>query len=137
QLLIEVYNNQINNLENQKNTSTEKVEELISKVEKLQEKQSKVFHSGMKLYNHLKDGGTVVTWNKQDYNDFLDYYNFLDMPFMIHLDYDYDNLPDRSKVYLILVNMNKTEDEIAQILGVSNGSIRSMKSRIKSRAKNT
>lgn len=135
-LLIELYNKQISELEKQKNISSEHVEELMDKVNKLQEKQVKLFHSGMKLYNHLTEGGTIVKWSKQDYDDFLDYYNFIDMPFMMHLDKDYDNLPSRSKLYLILEKMNKKDDEIAQVFGVSQSSIRSMRSRIKSRKLN-
>jgi len=85
------------------------------------------------LYEQVMNGGTIVSWVKQDYNNFFDYYSLIDMPFMAHMEKDYDNLSIRSMIYLVLCNLGKTEDEIKNIFGISGSAIRSIKSRTKSR----
>ena len=132
-VLLESYKRKINDLESHNSTSSEQIEELISKVNDLQEKHNKVFNAGVKLYEQVCNGESIVKWGRQEYNDFIEYYSVLNMPFVLDLEHNYNNLSYRLKVYMILVQMGKNEDEIATILGVSNNAVRTMKSRTKSR----
>ena len=133
QLLLEVYNGKIKDLETTESATSLQVQNLREKVTQLRQKQGERLSEGKKLYELILNGGNIVSWTKQDYNNFLDYYTLLDMPFMAHMEKDYDNLSTRSMVYLILCNLGKTEDEIKNIFGISGSAIRSIKSRTKSR----
>lgn len=136
QLLLEVYNGKIKDLETSESASSAQVQNLKEKVTQLQQKQGERLSEGKKLYEHIVSGGTIISWAKQDYNNFFDYYTLIDMPFMAHMEKDYDNLSARSMIYLILCNLGKTEEEIEKIFGISNSAIRSIKSRTKSRLLN-
>lgn len=133
QLLLQVYNGKIKDLETSESASSAQVQNLKDKVTQLQQKQGERLSAGKQLYEHIMNGGNIVQWAKQDYSNFFDYYNLIDMPFMLHMEKDYDNLSSRSMIYLILCNMGKTEEDIEKIFGVSNSAIRSIKSRTKSR----
>lgn len=136
QLLLEVYNGKIKDLETSESASSAQVLNLKEKVTQLQQKQGERLSEGKKLFDHISNGGTIISWAKQDYNNFFDYYSLIDMPFMAHMEKDYDNLSARSMIYLILCNIGKSEEEIEKIFGISNSAIRSIKSRTKSRLKN-
>lgn len=136
QLLLEVYNGKIKDLETSESASSQKMQNLREKVTQLQQKQGERLSEGKKLYEHIINGGTIISWTKQDYNNFFDYYSLIDMPFMAHMEKDYDNLSVRSMIYLVLCKLGKTEDEIKDIFGISSSSIRSIKSRTKSRCIN-
>ncbi len=133
QLLLQVYNGKIKDLEVSESASSAQVQNLKDKVTQLQQKQGERLSAGKQLYEHIMNGGNIVQWAKQDYSNFFDYYNLIDMPFMLHMEKDYDNLSSRSMIYLILCNMGKSEEDIEKIFGVSNSAIRSIKSRTKSR----
>ena len=133
QLLLEVYNGKIKDLETSESASSLQVQNLKEKVTQLQQKQGERLSEGKKLYDHILNGGNIVSWAKQDYSNFFDYYTLIDMPFMAHMEKDYDNLSTRSMVYLVLCHLGKTEDEIKNVFGISGSAIRSIKSRTKSR----
>ena len=118
QLLLEVYNGKIKDLETSESESSQKVQNLREKVTQLQQKQGERLSEGKKLYEHVINGGTIISWTKQDYNNFFDYYSLIDMPFMAHMEKDYDNLSVRSMIYLVLCKLGKTEDEIKDIITV-------------------
>ena len=125
QMLIEKYNNKFKDL--QLSEKEELRENLIS----LQEKQAKAIYKGKQLYDHINEGGSVVNWSKQDYLIFIDYFNLVDASFSIRLETEYNNLSPRYKVYLILQNMGKSDEDIEYIFGIGKSAIRSIKSRIK------
>jgi cell division protein FtsL len=125
QMLIEKYNNKFKDLQ-----LSEK-EELRENFISLQEKQAKAIYKGKQLYDHINEGGSVVNWSKQDYLIFIDYFNLVDASFSIRLETEYNNLSPRYKVYLILQNMGKSDEDIEYIFGIGKSAIRSIKSRIK------
>lgn len=94
-----------------------------------------ILYSGKKLYEQLEHGGTVVLWQKVDFINYIEYYKLIDLPFILHMETDYMELTPRYMFFAILTHMNKPDEEIERILGISPGTVRSNRSRIRSKRK--
>jgi tetratricopeptide (TPR) repeat protein len=133
-LLINEYKKKISEMENSKDNSVTKISTLEHKINILESNESKALYNGKRCYESVLDNNTIVKWSAQDLLDFVDYYKYKDLPFVSSLDDEYKNLSPKQYLYLIMVNaMNKDEVTIEKIMGVSNVTIRSMKSRIKAK----
>ena len=133
QLLINLYSDKIKNLKEISTSKNNEVRQLQEKIENLNHKQSKVLYEGKTLYENLIAGSTVVTWTKKDYLHFIEYYKLIDLPFVVQLDTDYDHLSPRYQLFEILSHIGKNDVEIERIMGISNSTIRSTRTRIKSK----
>ncbi len=133
QLLINLYSDKIKNLNEISSNKNNEVKQLQDKIDNLNHKQSKILYEGKALYENLVEGGTVVTWTKNDYLHFIEYYKLIDFPFVVQLNTDYDHLSPRYQLFEILSHMGKSDTDIERIMGVSNSTIRSTRTRIKSK----
>ncbi|MCO6024461.1 hypothetical protein NG821_01140 [Prevotella cerevisiae] len=133
-LLINEYKKRISKMENAKDNSISKISNLEQKINVLENKESKALYNGKRCYESILDNNTIVNWSAKDLKDFVDYYKFKDLPFISSLDEEYRKLSPKQYLYLIMVNaMNKDNATVERIMGVSNVTIRSMKSRIKAK----
>lgn len=133
-LLINEYKKRISKMENAKDNSISKISNLEQKINVLENKESKALYNGKRCYESILDNNTIVNWSAKDLKDFIDYYKFKDLPFVSSLDEEYRKLSPKQYLYLIMVNaMNKDNATVERIMGVSNVTIRSMKSRIKAK----
>lgn len=133
QLLINLYSDKIKNLNEISSNKNNEVKQLQEKIENLNHKQSKILFEGKALYESLVEGSTIVTWTKNDYLHFIEYYKLIDLPFVVQLDTDYDHLSPRYQLFEILGHMGKNDSDIERIMGISNSTIRSTRTRIKSK----
>ena len=77
---------------------------------------------------------SITKWSAKDLMDFKNYYTLIDMPYISNLEEEYKNLTSKQYFYLIATNgMHKDEQQIASIMGINYNTIRSIKSRIKSK----
>ena len=133
-LLINEYKKRISEMENAKDNSISKISNLEQKINVLEDKESKTLYNGKLCYESIIDNNTIVNWSAKDLNDFVDYYRYKDITFVSSLDDEYKNLSPKQYLYLIMVNaMNKDDATAEKIMGVSNVTIRSIKSRIKAK----
>ncbi|WP_434502125.1 tetratricopeptide repeat protein [Prevotella sp.] len=133
-LLINEYKKRISEMENAKDHSISKISNLEQKINVLEDKESKTLYNGKLCYESILDNNTIVNWSAKDLNDFVDYYKYKDLPFVSSLDDEYKNLSPKQYLYLIMVNaMNKDDATAEKIMGISNVTIRSIKSRIKAK----
>ena len=100
------------------------------KVKALEAKFSSVYSIGRDLYAEVLKDNKIGRWSKDDYRNFIDYYQSVDFLFVRSLETDYVSLTDRQKVFLILVHIGKTKEQIMHIMTLEDGSYRSMKSRV-------
>ena len=133
QMLIETYSSKLKNLQDADDNTAKQEGELMTSINILQEKQSEALKKGKELYEHVREGQSIITWTKQDYINMIDYYSLIDIPFGVTLETEYHSLSPRYKLYLILTNMGKSEEDIEYIFGIGKSAIRSIKSRIKSK----
>ena len=99
-------------------------------------KFSDIYVHGKELYNQIINGQKIGRWSKEDYKNFIDYYQSIDFLFVYSFETDYIRLSDRQKIFLILCHIGKTKEEIMQIMTLEDGSFRSMKSRVEKQKNN-
>lgn len=131
QLLINIYSEQIVNLNASNKGMQSTIKTLTHKVSDLQKRQAKILYEGKALYNHIMQGGKTVSWNKSDFVHFIEYYKMLDFPFGVYLEKECKHLSPQNQFIMILYQMGKDDREVSRVMGVSEVSIRSRKSRMK------
>ncbi len=107
-----------------------KIKTLQQQVVGIEERHNGLLTLGRRRYLDIQDGKSTVTWDKNDFTAFAEYYKIIDIGLMHCLEEDYDSLTDKNKALIIFENMGLTNDHIAMIMGVSQGAIRTARSRI-------
>ena len=107
---------------------------LRQRVSKMKDREIEVLSNGKLLYESIMSNGNTLYWSSRDFLDFLEYFKLIDLKFINHLNSKYSNLSPRQYLFLIAVErMEKTDSEVGDILAISAGSVRSIKSRIRSK----
>lgn len=135
QILINDYNRQISDLQNSDNNTAQEVSRLERKLDKIKREQASIMIKGRELYYRIVDGHSVVTWSKSDISKFVEYYKVINLPFVMQIEHDYNGLTDNNRFFLILQNMGKSDADISQILGISQGAIRTTRYRLRAKAR--
>ncbi len=136
QVLINEYNREIHMLQESGHAAAKDIDELQSKIDRIYTEHTEVLYDGCTLYNNIKNGDTTAKWRKEDFDKFIEYYKVVNLPFVLQMEEDYDKLSRGNKFFLILQDMGKSDEEIMMILGISNGAIRTTRSRLRAK-KNT
>ena len=89
---------------------------------------------GKEVFDHIIAGGKLPP-SADDENSLIDYYSVSHYATFHEWTTGYDHLTARLYTYLILQDMGKQDDDIAQILCISPSAVRSIKSRVKARKK--
>lgn len=97
-----------------------------SEVEKLRQ--------GILLMAEVEEGKCVKNWSDDDLKSLVNYYCAVHPVFAKTIYRDHQNLSTRQSLYLMLVDMNKTDDETRAIMGVAKDSLRSYRFQIKQKA---
>ena len=95
-----------------------------------------IFH-GKSLYESLISGEctSVESWGRDDINDFVAYYRLQKREFVESLENDYNSLSRNHKLFMILMDMGKTDPEIQKLMNITQTTIRSLRFRIKAKRK--
>jgi hypothetical protein len=108
---------------------------LRQKVNAMELKFSDIYVRGKELYNQILNDKKIGRWSKEDYKNFIDYYQSVDFLFVYGFETDYVSLTDRQKIFLILLHIGKTKEQVMQIMTIEESSFRSMKSRAEGQRK--
>ena len=94
-------------------------------------------YSGKSLYESVVDGTcqSVAGWGAVEVRNFIDYYRLQHREFVDSLDTDYNNLSRNHKVFMVLLDMGKSDPEIQKLMGITQTTIRSIRFRIKAKRK--
>lgn len=131
QVLINDYKLQIEQLEHSGKDVTKEVKSLQKKIDTLQLEQTEKLSEGRALYQRIVAGESAVTWSKDNIVKFVDYYRVVNLPFMLQMEQDYTKLSPGNKFFLILQEMGMTDQQMTYILGVSDGALRTTRSRLR------
>ncbi|MBR0023156.1 MAG: hypothetical protein IJP59_00950 [Muribaculaceae bacterium] len=131
QVLINDYKLQIEQLEHSGKDVTKEVKSLQKKIDTLQSEQTEKLSEGRELYQHVLAGESAVTWSKDNISKFVEYYKVVNLPFMLQMEQDYTKLSPGNKFFLILQEMGMTDQQMTYILGVSDGALRTTRSRLR------
>lgn len=122
---------EIEMLQNTSEQSTSDLRQMQKTVEMLRNEQAQLLAKGRQRYDEIMQGGNTQLWHKPDFAAFVEYYRMTDGAFVEQLEHDYKNLSPRLMMFETLCHMGYANKEIAQILCVSEDSLRSYKARIK------
>lgn len=133
-LLLNEYSGRLDEMQHSQSVTHKELTALRQRVNNLKDKEVQVLSNGKLLYESITQNRNTVHWSNQDFLDFLEYFKFIDSPYITQLDEIYNNLSPRQYLFLIAIGrMNKSETEVGTILAISPSSVRSIKSRIKNK----
>ena len=89
---------------------------------------------GILLMADVEEGKCVKHWSDDDLKSLVNYYCAVHPVFAKTIYKDHQKLSTRQCLYLMLVDMDKTDDETSVIMGVAKDSLRSYKFQIKQKA---
>ena len=70
---------------------------------------------------------------KKEFENFIEYYRLININFVDYLESEYDMLSPKNQFFLVMEHLGKSDKEIMRIMGLADGSIRSIRSRINKR----
>ena len=149
------YENRIAQLQTEQLKDNETKEELKAQIEKLTRQKDEAqsdflllsqkmqewtgaevekLRQGILLMANVEEGKCVKNWSDDELKSLINYYCAVHTDFAKTIYKDYQNLSARQCLYLMLVDMKKTEDETSDIMGVAKDSLRSYRFQIKQKA---
>ncbi len=137
QVLLNDYQRQIEELERSGEDSSKDILALRMKMDTLQAQQTEKLSEGRALYQHLVAGESAVAWSKEQMQKFIEYYKVVNLPFMLQMDSDYARLSPGNRFFLILQDMGMSDEQMTHILGVSDGALRTTRSRLRQKRATT
>ena len=133
QMLIKNYELRLAELQQQGKDKEREIEDIKRRKQKLIDRHRDVLNNGYRLFTDISSGKTTVLWGKADFESFVEYYRLIDAEYVDFIDNGYDGLSMKSKFFLILEHMGRNSAEIMQIMGIADGTVRSIRSRINKR----
>ena len=149
------YENRIAQLQTEQQKDNEAKEELKAQIEELTRQKEEVqsdflllsqkmkewsgsevekLRQGILLMADVENGKCAKNRSDDDLKSLVNYYCAVHPVFAKTIYRDHQNLSTRQSLYLMLVDMNKTDDETRAIMGVAKDSLRSYRFQIKQKA---
>lgn len=123
----------IESLEDMIDSHDKKIKSLRRKMQMEADRQSDTITRGKVLYETIRGGATTINWSKEQFRDFLAYYKVLNPELFEKMDAEYTRLSAGNRFMLALWDMGLDNTEVARILCISAGSLRSARSRLKAK----
>ena len=147
QMLINQYSTEIRQLEAQclkmedikkKNLELEesygdakrKIDDLNQKITEIVEKASPMLNRGKILYDDILQKKSTVSWGKYDFKCFVEYYKAKNLLEYEAMEKQHGRLTYHNVFFLILCKMGLDNNEMAEIMGIKEDSIRSIRFRM-------
>ena len=124
-------NKQLDDIGTKETEHKKEIEHLQQKINDLGARHSGILARGKELYGQIEQGGSTIAWSRNDFVDYIEYYKLLDISFINHLETDYDGLSPKYTFFALLEQQGKTDEQIMNIMGISENTMRSTRSRIR------
>ncbi len=129
---INEYLNKIELLHSTGHQNDAKVKELEAHITSIVGNKSEILNKGWTLYNQIKnEQGNTLTWKKNDYVHFLEYYKAIRYSFFTQLEDEYKSLTPHNMFFLALCDMGFKDEDIQRIMHITQTSVRSIRHRIR------
>lgn len=146
---IGLYVSKVSNYEKEINKSIEKIKTLKTldrskqkEIDELRDNISTLYKSimselqkGNTIYETIKSKKPIVHYSDEDLNSLIDFYKIINIKVFSGWLERYTPLSVRQYVFLILEDLSYDDYDIADVLGVSDTTVRSTRSRIKKKAR--
>ena len=130
---LDAYTKKAEELESSGKASAMEINKLHQKIDELTQRHSGILSKGKELYEAIEQGGTTVRWGKGDFINYLEYYKLKDLPFVNEMETEYERLSPKYIFFAVLEHQGKSDEDIMNIMGISDNTLRSTRSRIKSK----
>lgn len=134
---LEAYTRKAEELEKSDKTNTKEIGELHKKINELHHRHAGILAKGKELFDAIEAGGTTVRWGKDDFINYLEYYKLKDLPFVNEMETNYNRLSPKYIFFAVLEHEGHDDEDILRIMGISESTLRSTRSRINSKKLNT
>ena len=94
-------------------------------------KEVQTIRRGIQLYEMLMNNEKVQTWTSADYEAITSFFEVSNPNAMKEIRQKYGRPTTRNMLYLILVNMGKTNEEICRIMSLNSSSLRTINYRLR------
>ena len=131
---IEQAQQRIEMLSSESEAHDKEINRLNDKITSVRRSTNERLGRGKEVFDMIAAGGKLPP-SVDDENSLIEYYSVSHYTTFHEWTTRFDHLSARLYTYLILQDMGKTDDDIAQILCVSPSAVRSIKSRVKARKK--
>lgn len=115
------------------NRQLAKIKQEVKETGKEQRQQKKILERGHLLYSELISGGNIGQWQRQDFSDFIGYFRLTNSDYAETIAQQYTDLTPTQSILTILEYLGKDDQEIMQILCLTEGALRTQKSRLRQR----
>ena len=129
----EDYKNRIDDLETDSSRLKKDMSRLKKELVDIEESKTRKAARGKELFDCLNAGGNIQLWTKADFDSFFSYYDIVDPDFRKRASATYRSLSRGNRLLLILSEMSFDNDSVCRIMGISPGSLRSARSRLRSK----
>lgn len=134
---LEAYTRKAEELEKNDKTNIKEIGELHKKINELHHRHAGILAKGKELFDAIEAGGTTVRWSKDDFINYIEYYKLKDLPFVNEMETSYNRLSPKYIFFAVLEHEGHDEEDIQHIMGISENTLRSTRSRINSKKLNT
>lgn len=130
---LDAYTKKAAELESSGKASASEIKKLHDKINDLTHRHSGILAKGKELYEAIEAGSTTIRWSKEDFINYLEYYKLHDLPFVNEMETSYKRLSPKYIFFAVLEHDGKTDEDIQHIMGISESTLRSTRSRINSK----
>ena len=121
---------QIKSLKKESAKKSDRIERLNNDIMVASQSSEANARCGKELYHHIKNGGTTVTWTKQDYELCMAYCKIEFAETMAEIERCYCNIAPRKQLIMLLQHLNYDYAAIGKVLGINSDSVRKNIARI-------
>lgn len=121
---------QIKSLKKESAKKSDKIERLNNDIMVASQSSEANARCGKELYLHIKNGGTTVTWTKQDYELCMAYCKIEFAETMAEIERCYGKIAPRKQLIMLLQHLNYDYAAIGRVLGINSDSVRKNIARI-------
>ena len=121
---------QIKSLKKESAKKSDRIEKLNNDIMVASQSSEANARCGKELYLHIKNGGTTVTWTKQDYELCMAYCKIEFAETMAEIERCYGNIAPRKQLIMLLQHLNYDYATIGRVLGINSDSVRKNIARI-------
>lgn len=121
---------QIKSLKKESAKKSDRIERLNNDIMVASQSSAANAQCGKELYHHIKNGGTTVTWTKQDYELCMAYCKIEFAETMAEIERCYGNIAPRKQLIMLLQHLNYDYAAIGRVLGINSDSVRKNIARI-------
>lgn len=108
-------------------------QKLQNQLDNMTDKYHYAMHRGEQNYKKISSGENTATWTKEDFIYFIEYYKSSNPEFINKHGDGLQSVTTNQRFLLCLLDMNMADWQICEILGISRGSLRTARSRIRTR----